>query len=479
MAMKAKAAIQSSQVNYDYRDAYTLINATVRQQQGRDALQAVDTASFVSVAQSAVNYGVESLFKAMSTLIGRTIFSSRPYKGKLQVMRVLYQRWGEIIRKVVYLSIDAKPTTSYNTVDSQPLQNGKTVDMYEINNPGVVQLTLNKILSLQTWVTRFRHQLNTAFHNESEFLAFWDAFMVEVMNSIESMNEARRRIVSLNAIAGTYAMGDAIDLAERYNNLHGTQYSRQQLLTTKFKDFMMFTAAEIKKVSKALTDRTEMYQATIDPLTADGKHILHHTPTSVQRLLMYAPIMTDQQTIVFPELFGPGYLDIMKYEEVNFWQNPENPSAVNINPAILDTATGLQKTAGEQNIPYVLAYLYDVEHMGNVEEFEETSVTPYNSAGKYWNIYFNWLFGAWIDYTEKHVLFIIGDGGAGEDETPTVDVRNIAGQAPSFVEGNLDVAVKMVGDTDTNILLSDGSDPNAIQVHVTNTSDRPVNTKEV
>lgn len=423
--MAQTKAAKAATATYDYRDAYTLINATVAQQLGRTpSITAVDTSSFISVANLAMSCGVESLFQSMSTLIGRTIFSSRPYRGKLQVMRVMYSRWGEVIRKIVYLAIDAVPTTSYNTLDGQPLENGKSVDMYKINNPGVVQLAMNKILSLQTYITRFKHQLNTALRNESEFLAFWDGFMVEVMNSIESMNEARRRIISLNAIAGSYAMGNYIDLAAGYNTLHGTNYSRNQLLTTKFKDFMMYTAAEIKKISKAMTDRTQMFQANIGALEDAGKHIVHHTPTTMQRLLMYAPIMTDQQTIVLPELFGPGYLDLMEYEEVNYWQNPNDPSAVAINPAILDTDTGKQTAAGTQNIPYVLAYLYDVEHMGNVEEFEETSVTPYNSGGKYWNIYYNWLFGGWVDYTEKHVLFVIGSGGSGQNDVQLVSIQN-------------------------------------------------------
>lgn len=427
MASKASAQAinKAATATYDFRDAYTLINATLSQQLGKQpTIQAIDSASFVSVANMALNCGVESLFKAMSTLIGRTIFSSRPYRGKLQVMRVMYSRWGEIMRKIVYLTINAEPTTSYNTLDSQPLENGKSVDMYKINNPGVIQLAFNRILSLQTHFTRYKHQLNVALRNEAEFLAFWDGFMVEVMNDIESMNEARRRIVMLNAIAGSYAMGDVIDLAAKYNEVHGTSYTRQQLLTDKFKEFMMYTAAEIKKVSKAMTDRTQLYQATITPLESAGKHIVHHTPTSMQRLLMYAPIMTDQQTIVLPELFGPGYLDLMQYEEVNFWQNPNDPSAVSITPAILDTSTGEQTEASAQNIPYVLAYLYDAEHMGNVEEFEETSVTPYNSAGKYWNIYYNWLFGAWVDYTEKHVLFVIGDGGAGQTDTQAITIES-------------------------------------------------------
>lgn len=410
-------------MQYDLHDAYVLINATVAGMTGVDqTLKAVDTASFVAVGQMAVKTSVESLFKSMSTIVSRTIFSSRPYQAKLDVMRVIEARWGEAIRKVVYLSLDAEASTCDNTdLNPNQLANGNSVDMYRINNPGVVQLSFYSTIALQDHITRFEDQINVALSNEFEYLRFWDAFMIEMLNSIESQNEARRRLVCLNAIAASYQMGNVIDLAAGFNAKYGTQYTRAQLLSDHFKDFMMYTAAEIKKVSKSFTDRTELYQAHIQPLENAGKHILHHTPMTMQRLIMYTPIMIDQETIVMPELFGPDYLRIMKYEEVNYWQNPRDPSRVQVTPSIMDVSTGLHAKGDPQNIPYVVAYLYDEEHLGVIERYQKTHVTPVNAAACYWNIFFHWRFGSYVDYTEKHVLFVIGDGGAGQ-----VDVRYVA-----------------------------------------------------
>lgn len=450
MASKTASVPRAGTLADVRRDAYILINALADQMYGYNGIQAVDTSTFMDVAANIQACGVESLFNAMSDLVGRTIFSARPYRGKFEVMRVLYERWGAITRKVVFLDVEAEATQSYNTADGTPLENGQSVDMYKINNPGVIQLSMYKILSLQEHFTRFRHQINTALSSESEFISFWDAFMVEVQNGIESKNEARRRMVALNAIAGAYAMGNYVDLAEGYNAKYGTQYSRAQLLSTHLKDFMLYAAAEIKKASKAFTDRNALNTAKIQPLEQAGKRILHHTPTRMQRMLMYAPAMIDQETIVMPELFGPDYIKIMGYEEVNYWQNPNNPSAIQINPVILDTATGGKKAAGEQSIPYVLAYLFDIEHMGTTEHFQGSDVTPLNAAGEYWNIYYHWLFGGWNDFTEKHVLFIVGDGGEGQIDTTYVSttadaaVTISSGGETLVIGGNNDMAVPIV-----------------------------------
>lgn len=407
------------------RDAYLLINQIVRGMTGIDStLQVYDTSSFLAVGATILKCGTESLLKAMSDLVGRTIFSARPYKGKFDIMRVFYQRWGAITRKIVYLSHETESTDFYNTLDGSPLENGKSVDMYEINNPGVVQLSFYKMLTLQMHTTIFSFQLNTALSGEDQFMQFWDAYMVNLDNDVESINEARRRMIALNAIAAANQMGQVVDLAESYNAKFGTNYSRNQLLTSNLKSFMMHSVAEIKKRSKAMTDRNNRDIVNIEVLENAGKHILRHTPISLQRLLIYSPAMIDQEAFVLPELFGPQYLSYMRHEEVNYWQYADQPSMVKIKPAIMDSASGEQIEGEEQTIDYVFAYLYDMEHMGSVEHYQGSSVTPYNSAGRYYNIYYDWLFGGWNDFTEKHILFIVGPGGAGEENIVDVNVRN-------------------------------------------------------
>lgn len=420
---RMKAAATQAAINDVRRDAYILINAiTAQMTQIQNPITAVNTSTFMGVMSQVQACGVESLFKAMSDVVASTIFSSRPYRGKFQIMRVMRERWGGIIRKVVYLSVQAEPTTSYNTADGTPLENGKSVDMYKINNPGVVQLTLYKQCSLQVSVTRFRHQMNTALSNEREFMAFWDAFMLEVDNSIETMNEARRRMVALNAIAGSYALGEYVDLVAAFNGRYGTTYTRAELLGAHLKEFTLFAAVTIKQYSNSFTDRSNAFQTIITLLESTGKHILHHTPKPRQRLLMYGPAIVEQEGIVMPELFGPGYIPRMTHETVNFWQHPgADASQIVVKPIVLDPDTGEGKEMDEQTIPYVYAYLYDEEHMGTVDFFESAEVTPYNVAGKYWNIFYNWIFGGWNDFTEKHLLFVLGDGGPEPEPEPEPD----------------------------------------------------------
>ena len=62
-------------------------------------------------------------------------------------------------------------------------------------------------------------------------------------------------------------------------------------------------------------------------------------------------------------------------------------------------------------IDCVIGFLYDIEFMGVLPQFDYSSVTPFNSAGGYWNEFYHWRFNNWTDFTENHILFIMGAGG--------------------------------------------------------------------
>ncbi len=391
-------------------DVYALMNAVVSQATGRTDLAVVDTTTFSSVGEIVLRTGAENTLNAISTVIGKTIFSVRPYKGKLESLKVAQQRWGGQIRKIINLYDEAEKSDDWNTDLAQnALDDGNSVDMYKIRKPKALQLNFYGTKVLQKHITRFRDQLSLAFHNEDEFIRFIDSVMVEFSNEIELLNEAESRTTLLNFMAGISSMGlTEVDLVAEYNNEYGTQYTRAQLLSTYIESFMKFVAAEIKIYSNKLTDMSTMYHAN---LTGYNK-IMRHTPKEVQKMVMYEPIFIKTQAEVYSGLFNPKYLDIGSFEGVNYWQSQSTPTAINVKPNILDVATGASKDADTAvNLDYVLGILFDEEACGVMPQFDYSSTTPFNSAGQYYNMYMHWRFNSYCDYTENAVLFVLGEGG--------------------------------------------------------------------
>lgn len=391
-------------------DVYALMNAVVSQATGRSDLAVVDTTTFSSVGEIVLRTGAENTLNAISTVIGKTIFSVRPYKGKLESLRVAQQRWGGQVRKIINLYDEAEQSTDWNTDLAQnALDDGNSVDMYKIRKPKALQLNFYGTKVLQKHITRFRDQLSLAFHSEDEFIRFIDSVMVEFSNEIELLNEAESRTTLLNFMAGISSMGlTEVDLVAEYNNEYGTQYTRAQLLSTHIESFMKFVAAEIKIYSSRLTDMSTMYHAN---LTGYNK-IMRHTPKERQKMVMYEPIFIKTQAEVYSGIFNPEYLDIGSFEGVNYWQSQATPTAINVKPNILDVATGASKDADTAvNLDYVLGILFDEEACGVMPQFDYSSTTPFNSAGSYYNMYMHWRFNSYCDYTENAVLFVLGEGG--------------------------------------------------------------------
>lgn len=391
-------------------DVYALMNDVVSQATGRTDLAVVDTTTFASVGETVLRTGTENTLNAISTVIGKTIFSVRPYKGKLESLRVAQQRWGGQVRKIINLYDEAEKSDDWNTdVAQNALADGGSVDMYKIRKPKALQLNFYGTKVLQKHITRFRDQLSLAFQSEDEFIRFIDSVMVEFSNEIELLNEAESRTTLLNFMAGISSMGlTEVDLVAEYNNEYNTQYTRAQLLSTYIESFMKFVAAEIKIYSSKLTDMSTLYHAN---LTGYNK-IMRHTPKERQKMVMYEPIFIKTQAEVYSGLFNPEYLDIGSFEGVNYWQSQATPTAINVKPNILDIATGASKNADTAvNLDYVLGILFDEEACGVMPQFDYSSTTPFNSAGGYYNMYMHWRFNSYCDYTENAVLFVMGEGG--------------------------------------------------------------------
>lgn len=392
-------------------DVYVLMNEISKQATGRSDLTAIDTTSFVSVGETVLRTGYENTLNAISTVLSQTIFSVRPYRAKLRSLYVPEQRWGAITRKITPLSMDFEASQDWNTdINPTQLADGQSIDMYKIKAPKAVELHFTGSNVLQIHITRFSTQLRMAFRNEGEFMQFINAIMVEFYNEIETANENKTRLTLLNYIAGLMQMNlEVVDLVAEYNLAKGTTYTREEIMKDHLTEFMQFFVPQVKTISDLMTERSALYHASL----TGYQTILRHTPKQRQRMYMYNPFFTMAESRVFSEIFHPLYLELgQNFERVNYWQDIKEPTKVNIKPAILDTATGEMKNGVQTEIPYVLGVLFDEEAVGVMPQFDEATSTPYNSAGRYYNMFMHWQFRSYVDYTENGVLFILGEGGA-------------------------------------------------------------------
>lgn len=412
-------------------DCYALINAISAEITGQEAtLQAVDTSTFISVGESVLAAGTENTLNAISLVLGRTFMAVRPYEAKLKIINALNSGlYANRIRKISYYSRWALPSGAFNTdlytnqameYDNGSNGGASVASMWEQHQAVPLEVNFGGRSVWDYCITVYEWQLQAAFRSEENFADFMAGIMTEHGNDIETQKEAFNRATLLNYMAGIYDLnsdngGAAIDLAAAFNSTMNTQYSRQDLLTTYYKEFLEFVIATIKKLSNLLENRSMKWHLsptkTINGVTYN---LLRHTPKSRQRLIMYRPFWIDAEARVLPEIFNDQYLKPEAYEGVDYWQNEADPTAINVTPAIPDMTTTppmATQTAGSAvELDYVLGVLYDEDAVMVDYQLDSAYSTPVEARKGYRSSWLHIAKCSINDFTENGLLLYIGEG---------------------------------------------------------------------
>lgn len=396
-----------------YVDAYSAVNDIIKQLSGDGAIQAVDTSTFIAVGQTIMTYATDNIYGACTNTWGRTIFSARAYESyRFKSVEVDEERWGDIARKISFMPLEMEASQNWNTdLTPNQLADGGSIDPFKIRKAKPVEFNFSGSVPMQSHITHFRDEMNDALRSEAEFMSWWDAKMIEYYNDITQKDEAEREATVLNYIGGTYAMiNDAptcvVDLVASYNAHMGTAYTRAQILSTYFEPFLKWAAAEIQNYSKFMRDRTYLYHANVT-----GKELKRHTPDRNRKMIMLGSFLSHAKAEVYSGLFNPEYLNLGSYEEVNYWQNPAAKETVIVKPTYLNVTTGGKVSAQSAiTIEYVVGLMFDEVGLV-ISNKRENAASILNPAGNYTNDYIHWLKRYNNDYSEGHILFILGAGG--------------------------------------------------------------------
>lgn len=407
------------------KDAHALMNEIMKEACGVKAIAVVDSSSFVSAGETVLATGVENTLNALSTVIGRTLMAVRPYKAKLNIINAINTNmYTNRLRKVSFYSKDSLDAGNLNTdLFSKNLYNGydngsnsgaSTASMWVQDKPIALEVNFGGCSTWQECLTTYKYQLKNAFRSEGDFNAFISGIMTAKANDIEMRKEAFNRMLVLNAIGATYQSTAAeckVNLTSEFNTKFGTSYTSVQLRSTHLKEFMQFFVSRIKQDMRKMTINSKLYHMSPSK-TVDGttyNTILRHTPLDKQRLMLYNPLFIDTESYVFPEIFNTKYLDIGKqYEGVDFWQSINDPSKVDVTPAITNS-NGQCVKGTNAKIDFVVGLLYDVDALMVDYQLDDVSTTPEEARKHYRNTWWTFCRNAIYDPTENMILYYMAD----------------------------------------------------------------------
>ena len=378
---------------------YTILNAINTQAKTGGSLTAVDTSSFTTVAQAVLLSGYDNLMSAVSQVLSSTIFSHRPYEALLDILYADSIRYGNHVRKIVPLDFDAEADQRL------PLTDGESVDMWKVNKPKAKQFNFYGQEMYQRHISIPKDQIDTAFSSEEEFARFISMIYGNARDLITQDEENIRRMCLANFIGGIYytSPNSVVNLLTEYNAETGLSLTAQTVYQpANYDAFMRWASARILNISDQLKQRGYRWHMNLT-----GVNIPRHTPKEYQKFILFSP---EYRKIESSTLSTTFHNDMIKgfdgFEAVNFFQNPDHPSQVNVTPSIID-ASGEAQKADQIVVSGIFGMIFDRDAIGQTMINQWSQATPLNPAGGYTNMFWHYTARWWNDFTENAVLFTL------------------------------------------------------------------------
>ena len=397
-------------------DVYAIVNAMAREMGGDvSTLTAVDTTTFATVGEKMLRVGYTNTLNALSVVIGRTIVSARPYRGRFRIIMKTPAEWGGIERKISFYATKREPARDFNTnLNAAQLVDGASIDPWVIAKDYPLEMNFAGFKVSQKSYTTWLYQLKQAFKSEGEFAEFVRGRLVNIANDLEVEQDAENRLQVLNAIGATYNTGGArqkVNMTAEFNAAKGTTYTTADLLGAHFKEFMEFFVAKLKGDMELAREYNTMFHI-FPARNDDGGNALElkrHTPPEMRRLLLYMPLVRQAETEVFASLFNDSYVKLDNYEGVEYWQNPNVPAGVSVTPNQLNTVSGQSVNGTAVTLDNVLAVFFDRDALATSVKLEEVYTSPINPRGAYFNTFYHWAMNYKYDPTENMIIYYMAD----------------------------------------------------------------------
>lgn len=387
-----------------FNDAAALLTSITQQATGQQVITPTTLDDFVSVGTLALQAGFDPLLNAISQVIGRTIFSIRPYSEKFGGLRADSLRWGNHVRKLKIADNEWERDQRYYEAAADFWDDGDSVDMYTIKKPKAVQLNFYGQNVWQDHVTVYRDQLDVAFHDPDELMQFTSMIMTNMSNRMAQAREscARAALANFAAAKNILGAGHVVHLIDEYNTATDSSLTAATIMQpANYATFIRWVAGYIKTLSRRMEERSSLFQQNIT-----GKVVNQHTPRDRQKLYLLADYVNRMDAEVLSTTYNEEYLQIGDFEEVSYWQSISSPDAIQVTPGYMN-ATGAIVTGAAQSMSKVFGILFDEEAVMTQEVNQWNAPTPFNVAGGYTNFYWHKSDRYLNDFTEKGIVLLL------------------------------------------------------------------------
>lgn len=381
---------------------YNFVNEAQKEVLGEKAIDLTkDFANIVDVGESLANaQGVDAYVQAIANRIGKMLFVSRAYTGRLP--KVLKDSWefGSIIGKLQAELMEATENEAWKLVD------GASYDPYVVNLPKISSKFWNKMTTFELDITYPEDQVKQSFASADELMRFMSMLETQVNNSMELKIDTLTMGALINFIGGIIHDGFAarvVHLLTEYNGIAGTSLTADSALVNK--GFLQYATARMIEYKARLAQYSTLFNIGNKP---------RHTPADLLHFVVHSTFATRAKTHLESDTFHKDLVSLPYYEEVAYWSGPGTSFALADTTKIAgevvyneqDADGVITETKGSVNQSYVIAVMFDHEALGVLQPRRKVK-SIYNPKGEYFNNFHKWESRQFNDFNENGVVFIL------------------------------------------------------------------------
>lgn len=340
--------------------------------------------------------------KSLVNHIGKVVFVSRPYAGK--VPSVLMDAWefGSVLEKI---SADI-PTATEN--DSWNLTDGKTYSQDVFHKPKVSAKFFNSKVTFEVPVSITEKQVKESFSNAEQLNGFITMIYSAVEKSMTVKADALIMRTINNMIAETLLAdatafgGDSanyssatttrcVNLLKLYNDANETTLTAEQAIKTP--EFIRFASYQMAMYADRMQSISTVFNV-------GGKE--RFTPSDMMHVVMLTDFAKAAQIYLYSDTYNKDQVLLPKAETVPFWQASGTDYAF-ANVSKIDVKSSSGK---DVSISGVLGVMFDRDALG-VSNLDRRVTTNYNAKAEFFNNYYKFDAGYFNDTNENFVVFYV------------------------------------------------------------------------
>ena len=353
---------------------YALVNDSVAEALGAEAIEVKDTASFVTAASKVLSSDsyMDAYIGALVDRIGRTAIAIRAVKKKRRYIKRDQLDWGAVYQKISFKTSSASKNTAW---DPEHPGNPFTV----VSQGGVVQ-ALFTVLSTYHYEDRIPHfQLRTAFTNAETMGAFISGIYQRMDNDFTRAENALADEAVATNIAGVLIKGgkpQKRNLLGEFITLSGKTYTTIDDAHMDA-DYLKYATREIREATGNLQEDSVIYNISSD--------IPRNTPSDKMVVEVLNKFASAVSSYLESDTYHNEMVALPGYEEVRYWQAPgtsfafEDVSKINIKNADLKV-TGNSTGSCEQG--GIIAFIHDEDSCACIMNYVRDHSIPddYNES---------------------------------------------------------------------------------------------------